>query len=108
MDQIPKKSHKEAKNCALCEKHGGTQNTHNIGDCRKYEKNGTPKRAFAGKSVQQQRNLRNQNAPRESNNSYAQLSAKITKLEKSNKKLKHANKKRKCNPDSDSKDSDSS
>ncbi len=32
-DQIPKKSRKEAKHCALCKKHGGTQNTHNTGDC---------------------------------------------------------------------------
>ncbi len=79
-----------------------------MGDCRKYEKDGTPKRAFAGESAQQQRNPRNQNAPHESNNSYAQLSAKIAKLEKSNKKLKRANKKRKRNRDSDSDDSDSS
>ena len=87
---------------------GGVQNTHNTGDCCKYEKDGTLKRAFAGKSMQQQRNPRNRNAPRESNNSYAQLSAKIAKLEKSNKKLKRANKKCKCDRDSDSNDSDSS
>ena len=107
-DRIPKKSRKEAKHCALCKKHGGAQNTHNTGDCRKYEKDGTPKRAFAGKGAQQQRNPRNRNAPRESNNSYAQLSAKIAKLEKSNKKLKRANKKRKRDRNSDSDDSDSS
>jgi hypothetical protein len=106
-DQIPKKSRKEAKHCALCKKHGGTQNTHNTGGCHKYEKDGTPKRAFAGKSAQQ-RNPRNRNMPREHNKSYAQLSAKIVKLEKSNKKLKHANKKRKRDRDSNSDDSDSS
>ena len=33
---IPKKSHKEAKHCTLCKKHGGMQNTHNIGDCKKF------------------------------------------------------------------------
>ena len=107
-DQIPKKSHKEAKHCALGKKHGGAQNTHNTGDCHKYERVGTLKRAFVGKSAQQQRNLRNRNAPRKSNNSYAQLSAKIAKLEKSNKKLKRANKcKRNCDSDSDSNNSDS-
>ena len=68
----------------------------------------TPKRAFAWKGAQQQHNPRNRNAQREGNNSYAQLSAKIAKLEKSNKKLKCANKKRKRDRDSDSNDSDSS
>ena len=41
-NQIPKKSHKEAKHCVLCKKHGGMQNPHNTGDCLKYEKDGTP------------------------------------------------------------------
>ncbi len=35
-DRIPKKSRKDAKHCTLCRKHGGTQNTHNTGDCKKY------------------------------------------------------------------------
>ena len=105
-DRIPKKSRKEAKHCALCKKHGGMQNTHNTGDCCKYEKDGTPKKAFTGKSAQ--RNPRNRNAPREHNTSYVQLSAKIAKLEKSNKKLKCTNKKRKRDCDSDSNDFDSS
>jgi hypothetical protein len=34
-DQIPKKSCKDAKHCALCKKYGGAENTHNTGDCRK-------------------------------------------------------------------------
>ena len=89
-DQILKKSHKEAKHCTLCKKHGSMQNTHNTGDCHKYEKDGTPKKAFAWKSVQ--RNLRNRNMLHKYNISYMQLSAKIAKLEKSSKKLKHANK----------------
>jgi hypothetical protein len=42
------------------------------------------------------------------NNSYAQLSTKIAKLEKSNKKLKRANKKRKHDHNSDSNNSNSS
>ena len=64
------------------------------------------KKAFAGKGAQQ--NQCSRNVLREQNNSYAQLSAKITKLEKSNKKLKCANKKCKHNCTSDSNDSDSS
>ena len=106
-NKIPKKSHKEAKHCALCKKHRGAQNTHNTGECRKHEKDGTPKRAFAGKSMQQ-RNPHNRNATRKQNNSYTQLSSKIAKLEKSNKKLKHAHKKPKRDCNSDSNDSNSS
>ena len=52
----------------------------------------------------------NRNALREHDNSYVQLSVKIAKLEKSNKKLKRVNKKCKHDRDSDSDrdDSDSS
>ena len=50
----------------------------------------------------------NRNVPCEHNTSYAQLSAKFTKLEKSNKKLKRANKKCKRSCDSDSDDYNSS
>ncbi len=35
-DRIPKKSWKDAMHCAECKKHGGVQNTHNTGDCKKY------------------------------------------------------------------------
>jgi hypothetical protein len=53
-DQIPKKSRKETKHCVIRKKRGGMQNTHNMGDCHKYEKDGSPKRSFAEKSMQQQ------------------------------------------------------
>ena len=76
------------------------QNTHNTGDCKKYNSDGTLKKGFAGKNAQ--RNPRNENAQREQKSNYVQLSAKITKLEKSNKKLKRANKKRRRDSDSDS------
>ena len=99
-DRIPKKSRKDAKHCALCKKHGGAHNTHNTGDCKKYNSDGTPKKGFAGKNAQ--RNTRNESAQREQKSNYAQLSAKIAKLEKSNKKLKRANKKRRRDSDSDS------
>jgi hypothetical protein len=105
-DQIPKKSQKEEKHCALCKKHGGEQNTHNTGGCHQDEKDDTPKRAFAGKSMQQC-NPRNRNAPHKHNTSYAQLSVKNTKLEESNKKLKRTNKKRKHDCESNNYDSDS-
>ena len=51
-DGNPTKKKKSDKKCALCEKHGGKYTTHNTGDCRKYEKNGTPKSGFkkTGKS----------------------------------------------------------
>jgi hypothetical protein len=52
-DRIPKMIHKEAKHCNLCKQHRGEHNTHSITECRMYEKNGTPKWAFAGKSGQQ-------------------------------------------------------
>ena len=42
-DQIPKKCRVDAKHCILCKKHGGTDNTHNTMECRRYEKDGTPK-----------------------------------------------------------------
>ena len=44
-DRIPKKSPRDAKHCALCKQHGGAYNTHNTGECRKYEKDGTPKKS---------------------------------------------------------------
>ena len=89
-NQIPKKSHKDAKHCALCKKHGGAQNTHNTGDCKKFNLDGTPKKAFAGKSMQC--DPRNGSVLHEQKTSYVQLSVKIAKLKKSNKKLKRTNK----------------
>jgi hypothetical protein len=38
--RVPKKTRVE-KSCALCQKYGGTHTTHNTGDCRKYNKDGT-------------------------------------------------------------------
>ena len=49
-DRIPKKSRKDAKHCALCKKHGGAHNTHNTGDCKKYNSDGTPKKGLPGKT----------------------------------------------------------
>ena len=82
------------------------QNTHNTGDCKKYNSDGTPKKGFAGKSAQC--NPRNGSALRDQKTNYVQLSTKIAKLEKSNKKLKCATKKGKRDRNSDSNDSNSS
>ena len=68
------------------QKHGGAHETHNTGECKKYNSDGTPKKGFAGKSAQQ--NSCNKNTSRDQSANYAQLSAKIAKLEKSNKKIK--------------------
>ena len=89
-DRIPKKRHVDSKHCALCKQHESVHNTHDSMECLNYEKDRTPKKAFIRKGPQ--RNLHSQNATCRHNNTYAQLSAKIAKLEKSKKKLEHANK----------------
>ena len=82
------------------------QNTHNTGYCKKYNSDGTPKKGLPGKNAQ--RNSHNGSASCNQKSNYAQMSAKIAKLEKSNKKLKRASKKRKHDYDSHSDDSNAS
>jgi hypothetical protein len=86
-------------------KHGGAHTTHNTPDCRKYDSNGTPKSSFKGRKPNG--NSRGPERPAQWGSSYAQLSAKIDKLTKSNKKMKRAigKKKRKHHNMSDSDDS---
>jgi hypothetical protein len=85
------------KSCKLCKKYGGEHTTHATKDCRKYEKDGTAKADFrtakkAGKK------------PNPAEQSFAQLSKKLDKLEKTLKKASHKSKKcRRDNSDSDSK-----
>ncbi len=51
MTRVPKKINFE-KHCYLCKKHGGTFNTHNTRDCRRFEKDGKEKSNFhAAKKV---------------------------------------------------------
>jgi hypothetical protein len=106
-DRIPKRRRTE-KYCSLCKKHGGAHTTHNTPDCRKYESNGTLKKNFKGSKPNGP--SRGTERPARGGSSHAQLSAKIDKLEKSNKKMKRAinKKKRKRHDPSDSDDSDSS
>jgi uncharacterized protein YukE len=101
-EPIPKKVRKTAKHCALCKKHGGAHATHNTSDCRKYDKDGKLKKGF-GKGQHGSTALDKKTA-----SAFAQLSAKVEKLEKANKKLKKSSKKRKREYDSDTSDSDSS
>ncbi len=106
-ERIPKRRRTE-KYCSLCKKHGGAHTTHNTPDCRKYESNGTLKKNFKG--TKPTGPSHGTERPARGGSSYAQLSAKIDKLEKSNKKMKHAinKKKRKRHETSNSDDSDSS
>ena len=89
---IPKKVCKVAKHCALCKKHGGAHAMHNMSDCRKYDNDGKLKKGF-GKGQHGNTTLDKKTA-----SAFAQLSAKVDKLEKANKKHEY---------NSDSSDSDS-
>ncbi len=82
------------KSCKLCKKHGGMHTTHTTKDCRRYKKDGMVKANFhttkkAGKK------------PNPEKQSFAQLSKKLDKLEKTLKKA--SLKSKKCHRD----DSDS-
>ncbi len=83
--------------CTPPKKYWGEHTTHATKDCRKYEKDRTTKANFwatknAGKK------------PNPAKQSFAQLSKKLDKLEKTLKKASHKSKKgRRDNSDSDSK-----
>ncbi len=47
-DRVPKKGHSE-KFCQRCKAHGGLFTTHNTLGCRRYDRNGKPLEAAAGK-----------------------------------------------------------
>ena len=89
------------KNCELCKKHGGAHTTHNTTECRRYNKDGTPTRGTFGQAA---RKSREDSRPKKS---YAQVLARMEKLEKSLKKANKKGKKRRRRDESDS-DSDSS
>ena len=73
---IPKKPCKDAKHCTLSNKHGSAHSTHNTLDCRKYDKDDKIKKSFGkgqhGSTVSDTKTA----------NAFAQLSAKVGKLEK--------------------------
>ncbi len=77
--RIPKKL-RFKKSCVLCQKHGGAHTTHNTGECRKYEKDGTLKKGFSRKAaIEQKRNGYNK---KENTNSFGQFTDHFSKLEK--------------------------
>ncbi len=83
--QVPKKVCFE-KSCKLCKKHGNAHTTHATKDCRKYEKDGMLKANFhAAKKAGKK--------PNPAKQSFAQLSKKLDRLEKTLKKASHKSKK---------------
>jgi hypothetical protein len=94
--QVPKKVGFE-KSCKLCKKYGGVHTMHATKDCRKYKKDGTAKANLrAAKKAGKKSNPSKQ--------SFAQLSKKLDKLEKTLKKASHKSKKcRRDNSNSNSK-----
>jgi hypothetical protein len=77
--QDHKKVHFE-KSCKMCKKHGGTHTTHATKDCRKYEKDRTVKTNFRSAKKADVK-------PNPAKQSFAQLSKKLDKLEKTLKKV---------------------
>jgi hypothetical protein len=80
----------------------GCSHDANTSNCRNYEKDGKLKKGF-GKGQHGNTAL-----DKKTEGAFTQLSAKVEKLEKANKKLKKSSKKCKCEYDSDSSDSSSS
>jgi hypothetical protein len=102
---FPKKVRSE-KSCALCQKHGGAHTTHNTGECRKYEKDGTLKKSFNGKAAVGAKY--NGKGKKDHANYFAQIMECFSKLKKAVKKTqKSSRKKKRCQEYSDSSDSDS-
>ena len=94
------------KNCALCQKYGGAHTTHNTGECRKYDKDGTLQKSFSAKAAVGQK--RHGSGKKESHNSFVQVVERFSKLEKALKKShKSARKKKRRHENSDTSDSDS-
>ncbi len=92
-NRIPKKARVE-KSYALCQKHGGAHTTHNTGECRKYEKDGTLEKGFSGKAAIMQK--RHSSGKKENSNSLVQLIEHFLKLEKTVKKTQKSLQKKKC------------
>jgi hypothetical protein len=94
-----KQAHKKVyfeRSCKLFKKHGGMHTMHSTKDCRKYKKDGTVKANFrAAKKAGKK--------PNPAKLSFAQLSKKLDKLEKTLKKASHKSKK--CYRDDSNSDS---
>ena len=103
--QVPKKARVE-KSCVLCQKYGGAHTTHNTGECRKYDKDGTLQKSFSAKAAVGEK--RHGGGKKESHNSFAQVMECFLNLKKAVKKShKSARKKKRCHESSDTSDSTS-
>jgi hypothetical protein len=83
--RVPKKI-RFMKSCKLCKKHGGVHTTQATKDCCKYEKDGMLKADFRA-------NKKTRKKPNPTKQSFAQLSKKLDRLEKTLKKASHKSKK---------------
>ncbi len=93
MKQVPKKVCFE-RSCKLCKRHGGAHTMHATKDCHRYKKHGAVKANFrAAKKAGKK--------PNPAKQSFALLSKKLDKLEKTLKKASHKSKKC-CRDDSES------
>jgi hypothetical protein len=85
------------KSCELCKKHVSTHTTHTTKDCHRYKKDGMVKANFCATKTEGKKS-------NPAKKSFAQLSKKLDKLEKTLKKASLKSKKfRRGNSDSDSK-----
>ena len=76
-DRIPKKAKSSSDRfCQLCKEHDGPFKTHNTSECRKFKKDGTCKKGFGKPNKSHKKD----------GNSFAQLTKKLSKLEKFVKK----------------------
>ena len=100
-DQTTNKKGRSSKHCELCEKHGGAKNTHNTVDCKRYEKDGTQKKAF-----QPKKGTPNKTADRKSYKTLKRELKETKSALKNVKKTSHKSKKR--NRDDSSDESNSS
>jgi hypothetical protein len=93
---VPKKV-RFKKSCELCKKYWGAHTTHATKDCRKYKKDERLKANFhAAKKAGKK--------PNPAEQSFAQLSTKLDRLEKTIKKASHKSKK--CHMDNSNSDSE--
>lgn len=101
-ERIPKKKFKKGeKHCVLCHKHGGAANTHNTSECKRFEKDGSPKSGW-GKP-----NAKGSGKNRQEAHSFAQLKDDIAALKKALKpRSKSRSRKKRRYDSSDSSDSE--
>ena len=100
-DWISKKKYKKSeKHCVLCQKHGGAANTHNMSECKRFEKDSLPKSGWGSKPNMKGRTCHE-------SHSFAQLKDDIADLKKALKtKSKSQGCKKRRYDSSDSSDSE--